>query len=88
MASTSKNETQAFKSKRSYVSNNKERSHKTQPLLTQRGKAQTRAPQYRDMLICTLDTIIIGMLHNILHINMLEKSIKIHIFIVNVCLTL
>ena len=43
MASTSKNETQAFKAKRSHVSNNKGRSHKTQPLLTQRGKAQTRA---------------------------------------------
>ena len=45
MTSTSKNETQAFKAKRSQVSNNKGRSHKTQPSLTQRGKAQTRAPQ-------------------------------------------
>lgn len=44
-ASTSKNETHTFKAKRSYVSNNKGRSHKTQPPLTQRGKAQTRAPQ-------------------------------------------
>ena len=42
--SISKNETQAFKAKRSYVSNNKGRSHKTKPLLTQRVKAQTRAP--------------------------------------------
>ena len=41
-----------------------------------------------DMLICTLDTIIIGMLHNKMHINMLHKPIKIHIVIVNVCLTL
>ena len=44
MASTSKNETQAFKAKRSHMSNNKEKSHKTQPPLIQRGKAQTRAP--------------------------------------------
>ena len=44
MASTSKNETQAFKAKRSYMSNNKGRSHKTQPPLPQRGNAQTRAP--------------------------------------------
>ena len=41
-----------------------------------------------DMLICTLDTIIIGILHNIMRINMLHKPIKIHIVIVNVCLTL
>ena len=47
IASTSKNETQTFKAKRSHVSNNKRRSHKTQPPLTQRGKAQTRTPQYR-----------------------------------------
>ena len=39
MASTSKiNETQAFKAKRPHVSNNKKKSHKTQPPLTQRGK--------------------------------------------------
>ena len=38
-ASTSKNETQAFKAKRSHMSNNKGRFHKTQPSLTQRGKA-------------------------------------------------
>ena len=44
MASTSKNETQAFKVKRSYVSNNKGVSYKTQSLMTKRGKAQTRAP--------------------------------------------
>ena len=43
--STFKNENQAFKAKRSHVSNNRGRSHKTQPPLTQRGKAQTRAPQ-------------------------------------------
>ena len=43
IASSSKNETQAFKAKRSHVSNNKGRSYKTQPPLTQRGKAQTRA---------------------------------------------
>ena len=42
--STSKNKNQAFKAKRSHVSNNKRRSHKTQPPLTQRGKAQTRVP--------------------------------------------
>ena len=43
IASTSKpNETQAFKAKNSHVSNNKGRSHKTQPPLTQRGKDQTR----------------------------------------------
>ena len=42
-ASTSKNETQAFQAKRSHVSNNKERSHKTQSPLTQRDKTQTRA---------------------------------------------
>ena len=43
--STSKlNESQTFKVKRSHVSNNRGRSHKTQPPLTQRGKAQTRAP--------------------------------------------
>ena len=41
-ASTSKNETQAFKAKRSHVSNNKGRSHKAQPPLIERGKAQTR----------------------------------------------
>ena len=45
MASTSKNETQTFKGKRSHVSNNKGRSHKTQHSLTQRGKAQTKVPQ-------------------------------------------
>ena len=45
MAFTSKNETQTFKAKRSQVSNNKEISHKTQPLLTQRSKAQTRVSQ-------------------------------------------
>ena len=39
MASTSKTKTQAFKAKRSHVSNNKGRSHTTQPPLTQRGKA-------------------------------------------------
>ena len=33
-ASTSKTKTQAFKAKRSHVSNNKERSHKTKPPLT------------------------------------------------------
>ena len=45
MASTSKiNETQAFKAKRSHVSNNKKMSYKTQPPLIQRGKAQTRVP--------------------------------------------
>ena len=43
-ASTSKNETRAFKAKRSQVSNNKGRSHKTQASLIQKGKAQTRAP--------------------------------------------
>ena len=41
--STSKNETQAFKAKRSHVSNNKGMSHMTQLPLAQRGKAQTRA---------------------------------------------
>ena len=41
IASTYKNETQAFKAKRSHMSNNKGRS---QLSLTQRGKAQTRAP--------------------------------------------
>ena len=40
------------------------------------------------MLICTLDIIIIGMLHNTMHINMLHKPIKKCIFIVNICLTL
>ena len=44
-SSTSKNETQAFQAKRSHMSNNKGRYHKTQPPLTQRGKAQTRASQ-------------------------------------------
>ena len=39
MASTSKNETQAFQDKRSHMSNNKGISHMTQPPLTQRGKA-------------------------------------------------
>ena len=43
-ASTSKNKSQSFKTKRSHVSNNKGRSHKTQPPLTQKDKAQTRAP--------------------------------------------
>ena len=51
--STSKNEIQAFKAKRSHVSNNKGRS---QPPLTQRDKAQTRAPQpkhvYYDFVFC------------------------------------
>ena len=47
MAFTSKNETQFFKAKRSHMSNNKGRSHKTQPPLTQKGKAQTRAPQHK-----------------------------------------
>ena len=46
-ASISKNKTQTFKAKRSNVSNNKGRSYKTQPPLTQRGKAQTRAPRHR-----------------------------------------
>ena len=45
MTSTSKNETQSFKAKRSHMLNNKGRSHKTQPPFTQRGKAQTRSPQ-------------------------------------------
>ena len=45
MASTSKNETQAFKAKRSHVSNNEGRPHKIQPPFTQRDKAQTRVPQ-------------------------------------------
>ena len=45
IASTSKNETQAFKAKKFHVSNNKKRSYKTQPPLTQRGKDETRAPQ-------------------------------------------
>ena len=53
MASTSKNETQAFKAKRSHVSNNKGKSHKTQPPLTQIGKAQTRAPQYKHAYMYT-----------------------------------
>ena len=44
MASTSKNETQAFKAKRSHVSNNKGISYKTQPPITQISKAKTRAP--------------------------------------------
>ena len=34
IASTSKNETQAFMAKRSHMSNNKGMSHKTQPPLT------------------------------------------------------
>ena len=87
MVSNSKNETQAFKAKRSHVSNNRGMSHKTQPPLTQRGKAQTRAPQPRHAYMYTI-TIIIGMLNNTMHINMLHKPIKIHIVIVNVCLTL
>ena len=53
MASTSKNESQDFKAKRSHVSNDKERSHKTQPLLAQRGKAQTRTSQPRHTYIYT-----------------------------------
>ena len=53
MASTSKNETQTFKGKRSHVSNNKGRSHKTQSPLTQRGKAQNRAPQHRHAYMYT-----------------------------------
>ena len=52
-ASTSKNETQAFKAKRSHVSNNRGRSHKTHPPLKQRGKAQTRAPQHRHTYMYT-----------------------------------
>ena len=40
LASTSKsNETQDFKAKRFHVSNSKKKSHKTQPPLTQKGKA-------------------------------------------------
>ena len=45
MSFTSKNETQTFKTKRSHMSNNKRMSHKTQTSLTQRDKAQTKAPQ-------------------------------------------
>ena len=37
-------ETQAFKAKRSHVSNDKGISHKTQPSLTQRDKVQARKP--------------------------------------------
>ena len=37
----------------SHVLNNKERSHKTQPTLIQRGKAQTRIPQPRHAYIYT-----------------------------------
>ena len=43
--STKPIETQAFKAKRSYVSNDKGKSHKTQPSLTQKGKAQANRPQ-------------------------------------------
>ena len=69
------------------MSNNKGRSHKTQPLLTHRGKAQTRAPQHRHAYMYTRHN------HNKhatqhININMLHKPIKIHIVIVNVCLTL
>ena len=53
MTYTSKNKTQTFKVKRSHVSNNKGRSHKTQPPLTQRSKAQTRAPQPRHAYMYT-----------------------------------
>ena len=49
MTSTSKNETQAFKAKRSHVSNNKEMSHKTQPLLTQRGNTRAIQPRHAYM---------------------------------------
>ena len=53
IASTSKNKTQAFKAKRSHVSNNKGKSHKTQPPLTQKDRAQTRAPQPRHSYMYT-----------------------------------
>ena len=53
MASTSKNETQAFKAKRSHVSNNKGSSNKNQHSLTQRVKAQTRLPQPRHAYMYT-----------------------------------
>ena len=53
MTSTSKNETQAFKVKRSHLSNNKGKSHKTQPPMTQRGKTQTRAPQPKHAYLYT-----------------------------------
>ena len=45
ISSTSKNETQVFKAKRSHVSNTKVKSNKTQPFVTQRGRTHTRKPQ-------------------------------------------
>lgn len=52
-ASTSNNETQAFKVKRAQVSNKRRRSQKSQPPLTQRGKAQTRAPPQKHAYMYT-----------------------------------
>ena len=52
-ASTSTIETHILKAKRSHTSNNKGMSHKTQPPLIQRGKAQTRVPQPRHAYMYT-----------------------------------
>ena len=46
-------ETQAFKAKRSHMSNDKGKSRKTQPPLTQRGKAQVRRAQSKHAYMYT-----------------------------------
>ena len=81
------NESQTFKVKRSQVSNTKVKSNKTQSFMTQKEEL-ILGNHNLSMLTCTLDTIIIGMLHNIMYVNMLYKPIKIHIAIVNVYLRL
>ena len=87
MASTSKNETQTFKAKRSHVSNNRGRSRKTQTPLTQRGKAQTRAPQYRHAYMYTRHNHNRHATQHNAH-KYVAQTIKIHIATVNVCLKL
>ena len=67
--------------------NTKVKSNKTQPFMTQKEEL-ILGNHNPSMLTCTLDTTIISMLHNTIHINILYKPIKIHIIIVNVCLTL
>ena len=46
-------ETQVFKTKRSHMSNDKRKSHKTQPSLVQRGKTQAKRPQPRHAYMYT-----------------------------------